>query len=96
MINPSVIIRRKLECVRNSADVLSKQDGITAEDRLNISNIHRMIYQIDERHRNNLKLSGHAVIPLRRTALAADCLTPAERVALANRVRNNGNHDPAA
>lgn len=96
MMNPSVIIRRKLECVRNSVEVLSKQEGITAEDRLNISNLYRMISLIDNRHRDKLKLNGHAVIPLRRKALAADCLTPAERRALAKRVHGGGHHDPAA
>ncbi|WP_430735498.1 hypothetical protein [Halodesulfovibrio aestuarii] len=96
MINSSVIIRRKLECVRNSVGVLKNQQGITAEDELNISNIYRMIAQIDERHRHRLNLSGHVVIPLNRRALAADCLTAAERRGLADRIRKGGHHDPAA
>lgn len=96
LVNPSVIIRRKLECVRNSVGVLAKQEGICAEDQLNISNLYRMIAQIDERHRNKLKFTDRVVIPLQRRALAADCLTPAERNALAKRVRGGGHHDPAA
>lgn len=96
MINPSVIIRRKVECVRNSVGVLNKQEGITPEDEQNISNIYRMIAQIDERHRRKLNLSGHAIIPLNRRALAADCLNRAARRALANRVGTGGDHDPAA
>ncbi|WP_019999230.1 hypothetical protein ACQ0P8_06825 [Halodesulfovibrio aestuarii] len=96
MMNPSVIVRRKLECVRNSVGVLAKQEGICVEDQLNISNLYRMIAQIDERHRNKLKLTGHVVIPLKRRALAADCLTTAERNELARRVCGGGHHDPAA
>lgn len=96
MINPSVIIRRKAECVRNSVNVLGKQAGITIEDELNISSINRMLAQIDERHRDLLKLSGKAVLPARRRALAADCLTSAERSALKERLSGGGDHDPAA
>lgn len=96
MTHPSVTIRRKLECVRNSVRVLKLQQGITAEDELNISNIDRMIAYIDERHRKALNLSGHAVIPLHRRALAADCLTSAERGALVARLNGGCDHDPAA
>lgn len=96
MTHPSVTIRRKLAGVRTSVGILKSQEGITAEDELNISNIYRMIAQIDERHRHRLNLSGQTIIPLRRRALAADCLTAAERRALANRIRNGEHHDPAA
>lgn len=96
LVNPSVIIRRKLECVRNAVGVLTKQEGLSVEDQMNISNMYRMISQMDERHRKALNLSGHAVIPLNRRALAADCLTPAQRNTLAKRVLNGGHHDPAA
>lgn len=96
MTHPSVTIRRKLEVMRNAVRVLEQQEGLAAEDELNISNVYRMISQIDERHRKALNLSGRAVIPLNRRALAADCLTSAERGALIAKVSGGCDHDPAA
>jgi len=97
MTTPSVTIRRKLDNVRASVATFAKQEGLTAEDELNISNMYRMIEQIDARHRAKLNLSGNTVIPLRRRALAADCLNASERRALAERLLGNGgHHDPAA
>lgn len=91
----SVTIRRKVENVRAAVKTLAKQAGLSEVDQLNISNMYRMIEQIDARHRAALKLSGHAVIPLHRKALAADCLDSAERNALKANL-TGGHHDPAA
>lgn len=93
---PSVTILRKLECVRNSVDVMVQQEGLLPEDQLNISNIYRMISQIEERHRGELNFTNRTVIPLHRRALAADCLDASQRRALSEKVRLGGGHDPAA
>lgn len=89
----SVKVRKAAGGVRSALKRLSSVPGLSLQDEQDLSNLHRILGRLDERHRKILGFSSSAVRQPRKI-LFADQLSPEERQAVLDDM--NEQHDPAA
>ncbi|MCG8529593.1 MAG: hypothetical protein MI749_02890 [Desulfovibrionales bacterium] len=91
----SVVIRQKFSKIAQAVKSLQKVEGLSVQDEQDASAMTELVAKIDRRHQVELGFAPVSELPRNRRALAADCLSEAERKLLLKMVEDN-NHTPAA